>query len=1052
VSNSLIVGGIIELLGGGQQSANPLCPGATFRLAPGWDLSAPQPATDYVETLVLDGSRPYGYRSDNRQPVLPVVIQAPTVALLAAARELLLQTVNAQSWSLTWTRDGSTLPMILDCFRANATTVTYSIPFQDAFVSMVSVPFPALPYGRSDTPQIVPFASPASVGTGTPSAPVSPVVIDAYATVSGSGFTRSSQCVIGPWSLFWASPGSGAPVYTKTGLSLNLTGQSSIAAYIGLGSPSWPVWARWKKGRVSLAVTLLDSSGRSISIGTTQDHTASNNQASPAWKLFTGLIPASPVFNFASVVGYTLTVYNFFGTPYGGTLLTPSLYVDTLIALPVSQPSPAANLRGALYTIQPVGTARAAVALNVQQPVISAPTTVILQGTGQFIPPAGVLTLDVTSLGGGGAGASLTASGVGAGGGGGESATEATLSITGSAPIPYSCGAGGVPGSTGTTVVQFTSSGTATFTVPQGITSMIVECWAGGGGGGNGGAGGSGGEYAASTAYAVTPGQVLTITVGRGGQGGSYGNGSSGRASSITGGTGTITANAGLGGISGGSVGPAGGSGSSAPVHASGGAGGASPAAGGGGGGEAGSGPPGSASAGTAGSPSSSSSGAAGGSSGGNGGNGGNGGSSNNGGSNGAAPGGGGGGGGVYSPDFGNSGGNGATGMVQITFGSAAGTPAVSGQATIFGLATAPLCQANGGVSAATGSNTPGTGGTGSTDTAHFNGGTGTAGSSGSYGGAGASSAGTAAAGVAGSTSTGGVPPAGGGKGGNGAVSSGNPGQPGVTGGGGGGAWSTGAGQLGGAGGAGQISVTYTATLAPFATMLVHKPGPSAPPSLQPFVSTASSSDPPDGRQYAMPSLVAGQNARFNGTYSIMLGVYSWDNPTASRQITVTIYEYQYVGGPVASTPVVAQITPSAQSHNNICYINNVTLPLHDIAGDNSTAYYTVGITSGDISDRFLDVIFLDTSGQTLFVATPVPYVNFYYDEPDSTVAVGRIMGSAFDRSEALSVSDCVWGISGGPLTIDPATGNNKILCYCIEGAPALIASYFPRWFTDRLV
>ena len=66
----------------------------------------------------------------------------------------------------------------------------------------------------------------------------------------------------------------------------------------------------------------------------------------------------------------------------------------------------------------------------------------------------------------------------------------------------------------------FTSSGT--FTVPAGITSIVIECWGGGGGGGtsfgsNGAAsGGGGGGYAKKT-MTVTPGTNYTVTVGTGG-------------------------------------------------------------------------------------------------------------------------------------------------------------------------------------------------------------------------------------------------------------------------------------------------------------------------------------------------------------------------------------------------------------------------------------------------------------------------------------------------------------------------------------------------------
>ena len=142
--DSLILDETIELLGGRAVSTVPECQGATFMLGPGWSEGAPQPEVDITETLALDGEIPIGERMSNRTISLPVVIQAPTRSALAAAREYLLRTVTKKSFSMRWTREGSTLPMLFDCFRAAASTVTQSLPVErGALASQVTVTFPA---------------------------------------------------------------------------------------------------------------------------------------------------------------------------------------------------------------------------------------------------------------------------------------------------------------------------------------------------------------------------------------------------------------------------------------------------------------------------------------------------------------------------------------------------------------------------------------------------------------------------------------------------------------------------------------------------------------------------------------------------------------------------------------------------------------------------------------------------------------------------------------------------------------------------------------------
>lgn len=106
----------------------------------------------------------------------------------------------------------------------------------------------------------------------------------------------------------------------------------------------------------------------------------------------------------------------------------------------------------------------------------------------------------------------------------------------------------------------FTISGN--FIVPPGITKVVAEVW-GGGSGGSGGAGasGAGGGYALKSC-AVTPGQVIPVTVGSGGassvyptNSGSGGTSSFGTFCSATGGSAVI------------SVGPSGGFGIDGDVN-----------------------------------------------------------------------------------------------------------------------------------------------------------------------------------------------------------------------------------------------------------------------------------------------------------------------------------------------------------------------------------------------------------------------------------------------------------------------------------------------------
>ena len=168
MSDSLVIAGVISLLGK-QASTLPQCPGAIFTLAPGFNLGTPQPQTDVVAQMLVDGERPIGRRSGNRTVTMDLVITGPSRQIIAAAREVLLQLIDAETWQLTWTRD-SGQPMILDCYRAQATQIPYSLTRDVQRVSLLTITFDAAPFGRSDVPLQLQFLSPAAGIGGTAAA------------------------------------------------------------------------------------------------------------------------------------------------------------------------------------------------------------------------------------------------------------------------------------------------------------------------------------------------------------------------------------------------------------------------------------------------------------------------------------------------------------------------------------------------------------------------------------------------------------------------------------------------------------------------------------------------------------------------------------------------------------------------------------------------------------------------------------------------------------------------------------------------------------------
>src|SRR6266700_6495523 len=83
-----------------------------------YTLGEPQPVTDIVQSLLLDGERPFGQRASNRTITLPIKITAPDYVTLTAARELLMQATDQPYWPMSFTSGSTGLTTVFDCFRA----------------------------------------------------------------------------------------------------------------------------------------------------------------------------------------------------------------------------------------------------------------------------------------------------------------------------------------------------------------------------------------------------------------------------------------------------------------------------------------------------------------------------------------------------------------------------------------------------------------------------------------------------------------------------------------------------------------------------------------------------------------------------------------------------------------------------------------------------------------------------------------------------------------------------------------------------------------------
>jgi len=1004
VSDSLVIADKIELIGpdGGVASTIPACAGAVFTLGTDYDLSAPQTVADIMTASLLDGERPSRRRVSNRVFTIPVKIEAPDRQTLTAAREVLLELLDADNWTLTWTTDGGS-PVVFDCFQALAAQPANQLFEEQELVSRITVQFPALPFGRSDELIPVLFNCPSQVWE----LPPSPVNVDIFGTSSNwlTGDDTGFEASAGAWVTGGNSSVSRTTAQAHTGAGSLLVSSSASGAMQAMWQASAnyalmvpvvagdTVTARgWWRAQASarsanMGVDFYDGTGTQV--GSTLRGSNITDSTS-AWTQATAAVtaPAGAVW----------------ARPNGQVLATGAAneqhYLDDVWIDRGAAQSWNDGGQWSLSNVVPIAGQHSAKWSRTwhDSPVYdhTLAATVNLTGLTKLTFWAGFMTTSsqwatwhkgtityaVTLYDG--AGNTLAFS---------HKQSASASMIDGSphwqfisVPIPQQ-----TSGFDYTTVSRYAINAYNVWQTNYGpvlqagmyLAAVVATASATGSPVARGAwytIPAPVGSARAPIAYQAAPGPSSYSTI----------------TEFTTPGSNNWTAPAGLTTIdkTEGWAGGGGGAGSYATT----------------------------------------------------------------------AGGGGGGGGeysrrdkipvtalGTYHPFVGAGGTHGGI--------SANGSP---GQDSYFTGDSSVGIRAHAGQGGSQNPSGGGAPGSGSSDPIHYGGGWGfqTRPTGRDIGGGGGGSGGSSGGGQApgGNGRPGAVAVTDGGPGGNGGYSDVSQSQhagltpaSGPGGGGGGGAFIA-PGQIGGDGAAGKIRLTYGATgLLPLNSLLLHMPGRDAPPALNPLCPVGNGADTPNGAtEYTVPA-IGSLAARFDGTYTCYLIASSWASPSSSRLLPITLKQYPYTGGTAVSLPLTRTVTPSTDITNGYVEMGPVTLPLAELPPGQLQAYFTVAVTSGNTSDRFLDVLFLDVTGQTLLVNVAGTSLlnNIWADAPDANRALGGIYGSNADRDQSWSITANIDRMSGGAFSVEP-TQHNRLLTYSQQGAPAVTGQYLPHWWMDR--
>src|ERR1035441_9614518 len=101
-------------------------------------------------------------------------------------------------------------------------------------------------------------------------------------------------------------------------------------------------------------------------------------------------------------------------------------------------------------------------------------------------------------------------------------------------------------------------------------------------------------------------------------------------------------------------------------------------------------------------------------------------------------------------------------------------------------------------------------------------------------------------------------------------------------------------------------------------TLVVHTPGPLAPPSWCPMVNVPVGDTPDGSTQYPFVSLLSGVNARFQGSYSVVASNESL--ASGSHTVTVTVHQFAYSGAADTPTSVTKTFTGASVTNGLVTF------------------------------------------------------------------------------------------------------------------------------------